>query len=78
MEYLDQAKEILTLVLELLGGLAIVATILVRLTPSTKDDEAVSRVILWWDKFLSWAPTIGVNPKTKKLKAALEEMKSKK
>ena len=78
MEYLDQAKEILTLVLSITGGVAYIATALARFTPSKKDDEAVSRVVAWWDKALEMAPTIGVNPKTKALKAALAEMKSKK
>jgi len=65
-------------VIALLGMVvAILATIVVRLTPSTTDDEKVSAIIAKFMKVLQWLPTIGVNPQTKKLQEAYEELKAK-
>jgi len=65
-------------VIALLGMVvSILATIVVRLTPSTTDDEKVSAIIAKFMKVLQWLPTIGVNPQTKKLQEAYEELKAK-
>lgn len=65
-------------VIALLGAVvSILATIVVRLTPSTTDDEKVSAIIAKFMKVLQWLPTIGVNPQTKKLQEAYEELKAK-
>lgn len=65
-------------VLALLGMVvSILATIVVRLTPSTTDDEKVSAIIAKFMKVLQWLPTIGINPQTKKLQEAYEELKAK-
>lgn len=65
-------------VIALLGMVAsILATIVVRLTPSTTDDEKVSAIVAKFMKVLQWLPTIGVNPQTKKLQEAYEELKAK-
>jgi len=65
-------------VIALLGMVAsILATIVVRLTPSTTDDEKVNAIIAKFMKVLQWLPTIGVNPQTKKLQEAYEELKAK-
>lgn len=65
-------------VIALLGMVvSILATIVVRLTPSTTDDEKVSAIITKFMKVLQWLPTIGVNPQTKKLQEAYEELKAK-
>lgn len=57
--------------------ISILATVIVRLTPSTTDDEKVNAVISKFMKVLQWLPTIGVNPQTKKLQEAYEELKAK-
>lgn len=57
--------------------ISILATVIVRLTPSTTDDEKVNTVISKFMKVLQWLPTIGVNPQTKKLQEAYEELKAK-
>ena len=57
--------------------ISILATVIVRLTPSTTDDEKVNAVISKFMKVLQWLPTIGVNPQTKKLQEAYEELKVK-
>ena len=65
-------------VIALIGmAVSILATIIVRLTPSTADDEKVSAIVAKFMKLLMWLPTIGVNPQTKKLQEAYEELKAK-
>lgn len=65
-------------VIALLGMVAsILATIVVRLTPSTTDDEKVSAIVAKFMKVLHWLPTIGINPQTKKLQEAYEDIKKK-
>jgi len=53
----------------------LLATVLVRLTPSPKDDEVVSRVKGIWLGTLQRFPTLGTNPETKRMKKALEDLK---
>lgn len=57
--------------------ISLVATVVVRLTPSKTDDEQVSNFVAKFMKVLAWLPTIGVNPQTKKLQEAYEELKAK-
>lgn len=65
-------------VIALLGMvLSITATVVVRLTPSKTDDEKVSDIVSKFMKVLQWLPTLGVNPQTKKLQEAYEELKAK-
>lgn len=62
----------------LLGmAISILASIIVRLTPSKTDDEKVNGFILKFMRVLAWLPTIGINPQTKKLQQAYEELKAK-
>lgn len=63
------------LLAQFLGGLVIFATVAVRLTPSPKDDEAVGKYAGKILKFLSYLPTIGLNPQTKKIQDAYEDLK---
>lgn len=58
-------------------AVSVLATLLVRLTPSKADDEAVGKATAFFLKILKWMPTIGVNPQTKKLEEAYEELKAK-
>ena len=55
---------------------SILATIVVRITPSTADDEKVQAFIDKFQKILHWMPTIGINPNTKKLQEAYDELKA--
>lgn len=65
-------------VIALIGmAVSILATLLVRLTPSKVDDAAVSKVTGFFVMALQWLPTIGVNPQTKKLEEAYAELKAK-
>jgi len=57
--------------------LSILATIVVRITPSKTDDEKVGAFVEKFQKVLHWMPTLGINPNTKKLQEAYEELKAK-
>ena len=58
-----------------LGALCIVATIVVRVTPSEGDNVVVKKITDKIFVFLSWLPTLGVNPNTKKLEDMFKELK---
>jgi hypothetical protein len=60
---------------QLLAGLTVVATVIVRVTPKPGDDEAVGKFTEGFLKVLHWLPTIGINPQTKKLEEALKDLK---
>ena len=56
-------------------GIMVIASVVVRLVPGDKDDIALEN---WKDKLLkviSYLPTLGINPRTKKLEAALADLK---
>jgi len=55
--------------------LTLVATVVVRFTPSKLDDEVVAGLAGKLIKVLQWLPTIGVNPRTKALEEAYKEIK---
>ncbi len=54
-----------------------VATVVARLTPTPKDDSIVAKIIEVVEKILSFLPTIGLNPATKRLKDAAKEDETK-
>ena len=64
-------------VLDILGALVLVSTLVVRLTPSPSDDEAIGKIYGYWLSAIKWLPTIGINPQTKKLEEVINELKSK-
>lgn len=59
-----------------LMAVVVLATVVARITPTEADDEAVGAVAKWVIKIVQFLPTIGVNPKTKKLQEALDEIKA--
>jgi hypothetical protein len=73
----EKIREILTLVPDVIAAIVVAATVLVRVTPTKKDDTAVLAMggKVW--KAIQWLPTIGVNPQTKALKEAYEDAKAK-
>lgn len=75
MEILKMLPEWAQMALMFMGALVVVATFIVRLTPTKKDDLFVEKAEGWWLKLLSWAPTIGLNPKTKAIQDALKDVK---
>lgn len=66
------------LILELLGALVVVATVVARMMPKSSFGDRVGKIapVLW--KVIAWLPTIGINPKTKKLEETVKEMGEKK
>lgn len=62
-------------VLSALGALCLLATIIAKMTPSPKDDEAVGKVYGYLLKVIQFLPTLGINPQTQKIQEALEEAK---
>lgn len=52
-------------------GVVILATVAVRLTPTQADDKTVKSISDVVLKALKYFPTIGVNPRTKKLEETL-------
>jgi len=63
------------IVLQLFGGLAVIATTVVRVIPGKKDDEKVFKIVDRVHKYAGYLPTFGVNPRTKELEAALAELR---
>jgi len=61
------------LIPELFTAAVLLATVLVRLTPTPKDDEVVGKARKLLLDFFQRFPTIGTNPQTKKLKEALKK-----
>lgn len=59
-----------------LGALVILATVIVQLTPTPKDDEIVAKVGSFWLSLTTFLPTLGANPVTKKLIEAYRELKN--
>jgi len=78
MEVFKQLPFWIQVIADLLMGLMIVATALVRIIPGDKDDQAVNKVKNWIHWALERSPTLGLNPKTKKLKDALTEVEARK
>lgn len=71
---MELVQEYLPLVCQLLVGLSVVATLVARLTPSSKDDVLVEGAKNKLLKVLAWLPTFGVNPRTKALEDALKAL----
>lgn len=74
---IEKVKEILALIPDIIASIVVAATVLVRVTPTKKDDAAVLSLGSKVWKAIQWLPTIGVNPQTKALKQAYEEEKAK-
>jgi hypothetical protein len=76
-ELLQKIPDVIELIALFGMAVSILATLIVRVIPGTKDDEAVNKFIGFFLKGLKWLPTIGVNPQTKKLEEAYAELKAK-
>ena len=65
------------LAMQLLGTIAVIATVIVQITPSKSDNPKVKKIADIIFKLLGWLPTVGLNPNTVKLKAAYDELHKK-
>jgi len=68
-------QEYLPAVLQVLGAIVIAATAVVKVTPNPKDDPAVDSIANKFFKAVSYLPTIGINPRTKKIEEAYKDVK---
>jgi hypothetical protein len=74
--FLNQIPNYVEMIALALMGLVILATIVVRLTPSKLDDASVGKITAMIVKIIAWLPTIGLNPRTKKLEDAYKELEA--
>jgi len=70
---LEMVLKYLELGSQILGAICVAATLLVRFFP--KYSGQVDGLVGKFYKLLHFLPTIGVNPQTKQLEAALAELK---
>ena len=61
----------------MITALVVLATIIVRLTPTKKDDAPVLALGAKVWKAVQWLPTVGINPQTKALQQAYEDARVK-
>jgi len=66
--------EKLQAVSEIIGYICLIATIVVKLTPSKKDDTIVGKVCGLVHKVMKMFPTLGVNPSTELLEQKLSQV----
>lgn len=59
---------------QLFVALCVVATVVIRL-PGVKGKEDTDGIVAKVIKVIQWLPTIGINPKTKALEDALNDLK---
>ena len=76
-QILTKIPDVIQMISLFLTMITLLATVIVRLTPSKADDEYLSNFTKWWLKMLKIMPTLGINPQTKKLEEALYELREK-
>lgn len=75
MEYIQKVMDYIPVAAQLLMALTIAATLVVRITPSESDDKDAQEIADKLLRILSWLPTIGVNPRTRRLEEAYKELR---
>jgi len=74
----ETVKEILEYILQGFGALTLLASTIASMTKGTTKDDSVARGMKKvLDTALKYAPTLGVDPKIKKLEEALAEAQAK-
>lgn len=73
-QIMGQLPDIISNICVVVGAITLIATVIVKLTPGKKDDERVLEYASKFWKLISYLPTIGINPRTKKLEEAYKEM----
>lgn len=58
-------------------GAVLVATVVARFTPTPEDDKYANKAVAILCGILQRFPTLGVNPQTQRMKAALEALEKK-
>lgn len=75
---MNEFIEYVPLVLQGIGGIVILATVIVKLTPGGKDDQKMGEMGDKFFKYVSCLPTFGINPRTKRIEEAYRELKEQK
>lgn len=60
-----------------LAVLVLIATVVVKITPTPKDDEVMSKIGMVVFKIMAWLPFFGVDPRLKQMKQAFEDLEKK-
>lgn len=76
-EILTKIPDWVELIAIFLMALTVIATILARVTPTKADDEYVSKFHKLLMKAIAFAPTIGMNPRTKQLEETIKILQTK-
>ena len=77
LELMAKLPEYASTLLEVLGGLVLVASAVSRLTGTLKDDALVAKADSFLSKVLSFLPTLGLNTNTKRMQELLDRMNGK-
>lgn len=64
---MENAQQILDALSHISFGVVLLATIIVRLTPTKSDDKKLDAALKKVHKFIGYMPTLGKNPMTKEL-----------
>ena len=75
VSFIDKVMNALPYVLQALGALAVAATAIVRMTPKVSDDLTAETFANKFFKFVSYLPSLGINPRTKKIEEAYKAMR---
>ena len=75
MEIIQKAVEYGQPIAELLGWIAVLATFVIRMPFLKADPTKVDGFVATIQKAIAWLPTIGLNPRTDHMEAAIKEMK---
>lgn len=76
-EILKKIPDIIEIASLVLTTITLVATVVVRLTPTKADDAFMGKVSGGLIRILQWLPTIGVNPKTRQMEQTIAELREK-
>lgn len=71
---MENAQQILDALSHVVFGVVLLATVIVRLTPTKSDDKKLDEILKKAHKFMAYFPTVGRNPRTKELEKK-EEIK---
>ena len=76
-ELLKKIPDIIEIASLVLTTVTLLATVIVRLTPTKADDKFMGKISGTFLKIMQWLPTIGINPKTKQLEQTIAELREK-
>jgi hypothetical protein len=74
---MENAQQIFDALSHVVFGLVLLATVIVRITPTKADDKKLDDVLKKVHKFMALFPTVGRNPRTKELEKKGESVANK-